>query len=833
MDFNKAFKNKKILIPILQRDYVQGASESVIVPFLDELLNLNSDCDLNYIYGYSENGCFVPIDGQQRVITLWLLYLYVHSRKKISASYNIALTFQSREYASEFCARLSEKLPGLLATVDNKSPLDKEIQNQNWFITSWSKNASVKNMLYTLRYLHKKINEQKLEAIYDRLFIKQRQAISFAFLNMTEKNGLDDDIYIKMNGRGRPLSVFENLKSWMDQQVMSLSIATEWRNNMDNRWTNLFWKNRNKTQEHPEEIDDEQLHMFCNLMVLFHIQNESVLLGAISETKFREELIEYLEAQENATEIDLYNKILSNLTKGQLMPLVWIERLMLMPPDFFCFAFKSLNALCERFQTINESGLYFGGAELDADKRSMITRFYELSMTGSSFGRTLPLFYSAIIYKDNCNTKYYDWMRITRNLILNREAKEGESYANLKNVMDCLKLFAKKVVSKNIYDCFENDGESDAESINSVLNAFSDRQIKEEIKKAETGMRPFNHEFIKLENLRFFSGRIAALFNYLPENKLDLPTVKNTVNLFTVIFNGGDNGITDRFDDSNHYLRRILMTYSPFRYGFERNKYWSFCNGLEEWRRYVRIESTDALKSADALKAFVCEFAPKNLSEESLYESVKERVETFSEKYLTAISDNSKDTFKYYFIHHQGVWDYMRTKLAIWDNNPFDIVLKKTDSNNSLRMELRTYALYLDYIKDETLKAQYKPDKWEIGCWEKGDTCFYLQREIKLNDGCTHTLAIDIFFRGVDGKRDSENCYGLNVFVRTNEEEDAIVINKTLLEPILKEQFQKLDICQNASSGRFANSHNFSRREIIEILREILITIKQTVIEIA
>ena len=49
MDFNSAFQNKRILVPILQRDYVQGATESVIVPFIDNLLD--SECDLNYIYG--------------------------------------------------------------------------------------------------------------------------------------------------------------------------------------------------------------------------------------------------------------------------------------------------------------------------------------------------------------------------------------------------------------------------------------------------------------------------------------------------------------------------------------------------------------------------------------------------------------------------------------------------------------------------------------------------------------------------------------------------------------------------------------------------------------
>lgn len=72
MNFIESFNNKTILIPLLQRDYVQGSEKSAVIsPFLDALLE--KDCDLNYIYGYEKDGCFVPVDGQQRLTTLWLL----------------------------------------------------------------------------------------------------------------------------------------------------------------------------------------------------------------------------------------------------------------------------------------------------------------------------------------------------------------------------------------------------------------------------------------------------------------------------------------------------------------------------------------------------------------------------------------------------------------------------------------------------------------------------------------------------------------------------------------------------------------------------------------
>lgn len=820
MDFTGAFNNKSILIPILQRDYVQGSTESVIVPFLDSLLY--SDCDLNFIYGYDENGCFVPVDGQQRLITLWLLHLYVYNRKKNpNEQFNVELTFQAREYASAFCSRLCKKLRELLSHIDESKFLDNEIRNQNWFISSWNKNVTVTNMLNTLRYIHKKINTDNIDAIYDRLFVGT-SPVSFAFLDMTEENGLDDDIYIKMNGRGRPLSAFENLKSWMDQYIEELSIADEWKGYMDNRWTNLFWKNRNQAQEHPEEIDDEQLHMFCNLLVLFHVRNQSILLDSLSETSFRDELIEYLELDDEfISDEAIYNKILSNLSKGKMMPLVWLERLHMMPAEFFNFAFKSLNLLSDRFKDINDSGLYFGGAELEPDQREKTTRLYELSMTDSSFGRTLPLLYAIICFKNGSKTTLYDWLRVSRNLILNRDSKEGEVNANLKNVMVCIENFANKVHTDNIFDYLSKrtDIGTDAShfaEMSNILSAFSNQQIQEEILKSKPEMRPYHEYFAMLENLRFFSGRIKALFNILPEGGLDADSIRSTINLLCLIFNGGDKGITGRFDDENHYLRRILMSYQPFWYGFEQNKYWSFCNGLDDWRRYIRSQSPDALI------AFVRDYAPENLDEDCLYEAIKEKVENISQKYLTSISIISEDSFKHHFIHHPGVWDYMNTKLAIWGDNPYDIVLKKSNSNNSNRFELRTYCLYLDYYHSDNLKAQYQDKGWMIGRWEKGDTCFYLQRDDKMTDGEHHTLAIDVLFRGVDGKRDSENCYALSVFIRTSDDENEADINNSLLLPGYNELFDKLGIKQDARSGRFVNQKNLSRAEIIETLSVLL-----------
>lgn len=820
MDFKRAFINnhKDILIPELQRDYVQGATETVIVPFIDKLLE--DDCDLNYIYGYNENGCFVPVDGQQRLITLWTLYLYLHCSLYPSDLFEVALSFQSREFANEFCQRLRKNLGSVLKNLDSSKELDKEIENQNWFIHSWSRNMTVVNILNTLRYINKRLKHKVVVNIYNRLF-GSSSPVTFAFLNMDEKNGLDDDIYIKMNGRGRQLSMFENLKSWMDQKVSHMSFAKKWKGYMDNRWTTLFWKNRNLTQEHPEEIDDEQLHLFCNLLVLFHVKEPNILLEAISDSDFKEELRDFLELTDDVVSAEIFfNRILSNLTKGKMPPLVWLERLNMMPDTFFTFVFDALNTLSAQSLAVNDTELYFGGYEPDSDTRKKITRVYELCMTESSFGRTLPLLYSVICYRDSSKTSLCDWLRVIRNLILNREEKDGEKNADLQNVMLCIERFADKVADENILEYLsgENDTEDKEIHLREILNqlkAFSNQQIREEIIKSEPKMRELLTEFMTMENMRFFSGRISALFNIIPEESFNRANVHSTVSLLKIIFSGGDNGVTSRFDDNQHFFRRVLMTYEPYYYGVERRGYWSFCSGLEQWRSYVRGKD-----APEALIGFVKEYAHKNLSEEKLYSEVKSKVEDISQNYHKDICGIKSDTFKYHFIHHPGVWDYMNTKLTIWGDNPFDIVLKKSDSNNSNRMELRTYALYLDYKHDSSLVG-YRAG-WNFNIYPKDNTCFYFERDITLKNGSVYKLAIDVFFQGVNGKRDSENCYAINIFLRPKEDSDEELRKLVkLLHDAYGQVFTELSLVDNGA-GRFVNSENLSRECVIVVINNLL-----------
>src|SRR5690554_592843 len=87
-------KYNKIQIPIIQRDYAQGRTDHktkmIRESFVKDLHNAikpgSNNIHLDFIYGY-ENEIdsqkhFIPLDGQQRLTTLFLLHWYVWQRNE-------------------------------------------------------------------------------------------------------------------------------------------------------------------------------------------------------------------------------------------------------------------------------------------------------------------------------------------------------------------------------------------------------------------------------------------------------------------------------------------------------------------------------------------------------------------------------------------------------------------------------------------------------------------------------------------------------------------------------------------------------------------------------
>ena len=69
-------------------------------------------------------------------------------------------------------------------------------------------------MLTMLDAIHKKFSNKK--EFFERLLNNENPIITFLFLNLKDFK-LTDDLYIKMNSRGKPLTPFENFKAKFEQ----------------------------------------------------------------------------------------------------------------------------------------------------------------------------------------------------------------------------------------------------------------------------------------------------------------------------------------------------------------------------------------------------------------------------------------------------------------------------------------------------------------------------------------------------------------------------------------------------------------------------------------
>ena len=252
-------KKLKISIPIIQRDYAQGRKDAATIrdKFLHEIFNrLDNDENLflDFVYGNIEGDKFIPIDGQQRLTTLFLLHLYFAKKEKKDCEYLKGFTYETRSSSREFCERLVN------ADIDfNKDEISADIKNYSWFMPFWENDPTVKSMLVMLDSIHDKFKNSNF---YDRL-----ENIKFSFLELKEF-GLTDDLYIKMNARGKPLSEFENFKAEFEKEL-SQDIKAK----LDNEWLDLFWglKDSDKKSIDLSSVDKRYMAFFKGVASNFTI----------------------------------------------------------------------------------------------------------------------------------------------------------------------------------------------------------------------------------------------------------------------------------------------------------------------------------------------------------------------------------------------------------------------------------------------------------------------------------------------------------------------------------------------------------------------------------
>ena len=291
----------EIKIPMIQRDYVQGLDDKKLVPFLNALINTLSHqsktqqiktLSLDFIYGnINEDGVFEPIDGQQRLTTLALLTFYLYCRQKNSNNKIknpfTYITYATRQSAKKFCELLAEY--EYTDKFGNNKPSNVIKKNPKYF-REYDEDTTISAMLKTLDKIHEIINDKKpninnntgqddIQSFINTL-ASNIDKINFHIFPMESLN-LSDDLYIKMNGRGKQLSSFDNFKAdyfkWLEEvcnndnidNLIPNSIESDkykkletLKRKFDTDYIDIFWDYALKNSEDTDETPDPEKLFF-------------------------------------------------------------------------------------------------------------------------------------------------------------------------------------------------------------------------------------------------------------------------------------------------------------------------------------------------------------------------------------------------------------------------------------------------------------------------------------------------------------------------------------------------------------------------------------------
>jgi hypothetical protein len=257
---------ERIEIPQFQRDYAQGREGDAVgqirTDFLDVLYTAVGDdqneVGLDFVYGGVEEGTLRPLDGQQRLTTLFLLHWYIASRSGHLAEEHgwKRFSYATRQSARMFCERVVEApLP-----CGEVVPSDW-IKDQPWYLFLWRHDPTIQSMLVMIDAIHERFREVDAATAWTRFTDIDAPAIWFLLLPLSglsssgEQDMRPEDLYIKMNSRGKPLTEFENFKAHFEKTIQSSPRSAEFALKVDTSWSDLLWHLRGDD----DLIDDEFL----------------------------------------------------------------------------------------------------------------------------------------------------------------------------------------------------------------------------------------------------------------------------------------------------------------------------------------------------------------------------------------------------------------------------------------------------------------------------------------------------------------------------------------------------------------------------------------------
>lgn len=448
-----------IEIPAIQRDYVQDKlyselqkEECDIVGDIANSLKKNLKTNLHFVYGKVNNQELIPLDGQQRLTTLFLIHWFLSlgtladDDKKVLSKF----TYETRPSSEDFCLKLVKES----IVLQNDLKISQQIADSKWFFLSWKNDPTIKAMLNMLDVIQLKFKEPNEELF--NLLCNENCPVIFHFLPL-EQFKLDDEIYVKMNSRGKPLTDFENFKA-----NFSVLFDNENKSKLDNEWLDIFWKfEKDNDTINLKEVDSRYLNFLKNTTLNFIAEIKDI------DRNFKDTFNIFVQYKnvysENSNTLEQLSKILDGLT------------------------------------TFDDNQKYFESILTDNPNYWERTRFYALS-----------LFFIQNEKLDYENQNLFDkWMRVCTNLINNIRIDDPELfYKAIRSI---------KELSGHIVDLYKYLSKSDNKIDFFTKEQCEEEKIKAKLMLDDKSNR-WCEVIKKIELHSYFNGQIGFVLNFAKIN---------------------------------------------------------------------------------------------------------------------------------------------------------------------------------------------------------------------------------------------------------------------------------------------------------------------------
>ena len=569
-------ENYSIEIPIIQRDYAQGrlGKENLRKNFLNDLKEAldkpNNKMKLDFVYGSLENRKLYPLDGQQRLTTLWLLHWYIALKAgnlKDASNHLKNFSYETRVSSRNFCEEMCK--PENFESFNGNDVVDF-ITNQTWFYSAWKQDPTIQSMLRMLGGSHyNKKQDDSIEKVFGCLsyncILKKKCCIDNYFNLLTGEDcpivfyylpkdfGNSDDLYIKMNARGEQLTSFENFKADLigyikkqagnDKKWEALLDSKEgFSIKMDTNWTDIFWKNKSKNYK-----IDEIYFAFMNRFFLQELicvkKEDNTYLYSADDLEKNNGSFKHLYADKGDdsrlqyTGIDKY--------------LLYNEKVI--PLSFFISFRDTLNNFKPDFAFCK----FFGGSCLNAhfpvwvdSKFELIPKYDEKGNISTLGQKERVVFLAVCRYFEKGgfdSTSFKRWMRVVWNIVENSGIETISAMIGAMRLIDELSKH-----SHDIYNFFADDN-------NIIKSKAANDQVKEERAKAKQILK--NEELWEplittSEEHDILKGKVAALFNVDEAGSYLLYDNENDFKKRYDIFNEISSDKEDKY-----HLIKILLSY--------------------------------------------------------------------------------------------------------------------------------------------------------------------------------------------------------------------------------------------------------------------------------